>query len=291
MPQNGKPKAKTGTSLMSGALSGLTSCVILQPLDLLKTRLQQGDSSLAALNVKSSKLTRDFMSKGRTAELAKLILKNDGITGLWRGTTPTIARNVPGVALYFASLNQLRSVLPNSTGGNLIAGATARTSVGFVLMPMTVVKTRMESSLFKSQGIPAAIREILATQGPKGLFAGFWPTTIRDAPTAGIFLVAYEQAKHMLSFTKWMPQSTKDASAGAFAAGFSTLATAPFDTIKTRRQIQPEKYTRIMQTASLILREQGPVGFFRGVTLRCVRKAASSGIAWSIYEGLIRKYS
>lgn len=81
-------------------------------------------------------------------------------------------------------------------------------------MPMTVVKTRMESSLFKSQGIPAAIREILATQGPKGLFAGFWPTTIRDAPTAGIFLVAYEQAKHVLSVTKWMPQTTKDASAG-----------------------------------------------------------------------------
>lgn len=37
-----------------------------------------------------------------------------------------------------------------------------------------------------------------------------------------------------------------------------------------------------MQTASLILRDQGPVGFFRGVTLRCIRKAASSGIAWSI---------
>lgn len=81
-------------------------------------------------------------------------------------------------------------------------------------MPMTVVKTRMESSLFKSQGISAAIRDILATQGPKGLFAGFWPTTIRDAPTAGIFLVAYEQAKHILSTSRWMPQTTKDASAG-----------------------------------------------------------------------------
>lgn len=100
---------------------------------------------------------------------------------------------------------------------------------------------------------------------------------------------------------------------GAFAAGFSTLATAPFDTIKTRRQVEPEKYTRLLQTANLILREQGPVGFFRGVTLRCVRKAMSSGIAWSLvsaqssrlhssqihsqsvflsqYEGLIRKYS
>lgn len=40
------PPSKAGLKaqhhLMSGALSGLTSAVCLQPLDLLKTRLQQG---------------------------------------------------------------------------------------------------------------------------------------------------------------------------------------------------------------------------------------------------------
>lgn len=79
---------------------------------------------------------------------------------------------------------------------------------------MTVVKTRMESSVCQSRGIVSALRDIVATQGPKGLFAGFWPTTIRDAPTAGIFLVAYEQMRHVLATTRWLPQSTKDAGAG-----------------------------------------------------------------------------
>ena len=37
----GKGELKAWNHLSSGALSGLTSAVILQPLDLLKTRLQQ----------------------------------------------------------------------------------------------------------------------------------------------------------------------------------------------------------------------------------------------------------
>ena len=33
-------------------------------------------------------------SSGRTLQAAKLVLEKDGILGLWRGTTPTIARSV-----------------------------------------------------------------------------------------------------------------------------------------------------------------------------------------------------
>lgn len=111
--------------------------------------------------------------------------------------------------------SQLRSMLPNTVLGNLTAGATARSSVGLILMPMTVIKTRMESSIYKtSSGIPAAMRDIVATQGFRGLFAGFWPTTLRDAPTAGLFLVAYEQTRRLLSRPGSLPQTSIDASAG-----------------------------------------------------------------------------
>ena len=102
---------------------------------------------------------------------------------------------------------------------------------------------------------------------------------------------------------------TQNCITGAFAAGFSTFATAPFDTIKTRRQLQPNLYTGSLQAARAIFIEEGFAGFFRGVTLRCTRKAASSGIAWSLvsiisnaisfpaadivvqYEGLMRRWS
>src|SRR5262249_977157 len=72
---------------------------------------------------------------------------------------PTILRNVPGTSLYFATLDRLRSamlgtwhnaLLVSLDGkrlthcGNLLLGAVSRASVGFVLMPVTVLKVRFE---------------------------------------------------------------------------------------------------------------------------------------------------
>jgi solute carrier family 25 protein 38 len=76
--------------------------------------------------------------------------------------------NVPGVALYFTSLTYLRSIMTKSpyfsahqrhnldnsksvlpklsSQGNLIAGATARVGVGFILNPFSVLKARFEVS-------------------------------------------------------------------------------------------------------------------------------------------------
>lgn len=80
--------------------------------------------------------------------------------------------NVPGIALYMTSLNHIRSllatspyfsvirtpsshasthasVLPSLTvTGNLLAGATTRVAIGFLLNPVSVLKTRYEVCLF-----------------------------------------------------------------------------------------------------------------------------------------------
>lgn len=88
-------------------------------------------------------------------------------------------RNVPGVAVYFYTLSAIRNrlsavpyfsitvpvsgskisspsgqvkkeagsrsaIVKLSSGGNLLAGAVGRTSVGFVLSPITVIKARFE---------------------------------------------------------------------------------------------------------------------------------------------------
>jgi solute carrier family 25 protein 38 len=76
------------------------------------------------------------------------------------------ASNVPGIALYLTSLSQVRgfmavsplfavvqkrdpqrysSILPVLTSsGNLLAGATTRVAVGFVMNPLSVLKARYE---------------------------------------------------------------------------------------------------------------------------------------------------
>jgi solute carrier family 25, member 38 len=86
------------------------------------------------------------------------------------------ARNVPGVAMYMTSLTQLRtlmarspafapmhkhvanpssrnsSVLPSLTNqGNMVAGATTRVLVGFMLNPFSVLKARYEVDILLSE--------------------------------------------------------------------------------------------------------------------------------------------
>jgi solute carrier family 25 protein 38 len=48
-PPLNKGKSKAIHHLASGALSGFSSAIVLQPLDLLKTRLQQGGSGAKRL--------------------------------------------------------------------------------------------------------------------------------------------------------------------------------------------------------------------------------------------------
>ncbi|KAI0959225.1 hypothetical protein AcW1_004112 [Taiwanofungus camphoratus] len=289
--------------LISGALSGFASSICLQPLDLLKTRLQQGDGSPYRPSNMALLLstTRD-------------IVRINGLSGLWRGTTATLLRNVPGVALYFTGLNHARtvlattpyfavpcssknhekegSVLPKLTSqGNLLAGATTRVAVGILLNPITVLKARYESNFYAYQSVFGALGALLRA-GPAESFRGVVASSLRDAPYAGLFVVCYEYIKNDLSSLLAPTSSTCSTAVHGFSAmaagAFATLATHPFDVIKTRMQVRTEnKYHGLFKTISTVWHQRGARGFFDGAVLRLSRKPLSSAIAWATYEGVL----
>lgn len=81
-------------SLLSGASSGLASCLLLQPMDFLKTRMQQEQQEERQKINQNVQQQRGGPRK-RTERLIKLtnqVIKQDGWLGLWRGTVPTVAR-------------------------------------------------------------------------------------------------------------------------------------------------------------------------------------------------------
>ncbi|KAI8982607.1 mitochondrial carrier domain-containing protein [Pilobolus umbonatus] len=141
--------------LTGGGISGMTACIILQPLDLIKTRLQQQrQDHLAFLREAKLKGIKVAPFKSNIYTTIKDIINSNGYSGLWRGTVPTILRNVPGSALYFFALSEIRQILSktrppfmtedNQRWQNLLSGSTARGAVGYVMMPITVVKVRYE---------------------------------------------------------------------------------------------------------------------------------------------------
>ncbi|KAG8967607.1 hypothetical protein FRC03_009732 [Tulasnella sp. 419] len=287
--------------LTSGAFSGFSSAIALQPLDVLKTRIQQMDGAGG--------------KPQSTLAITKEITSQSGIRGLWRGTVPTLSRNVPGVAMYFYLLQTVRRNMANvplfsgsptsiptsstttltklSSQGNLLAGALTRLGVGLVLNPFTVVKTRFESNLYSYKSMAEALQDIWRQSGPSGLLQGFKASALRDAPYAGIFVLFYELIKerstNIVSRNWDIPAPWIHTWSGASAGMIATLATHPFDVVKTKMQIQPGnyRYRSVTSTAFDIFKARGLLGLFDGGGIRISRKVLSSAISWTVYESLL----
>lgn len=304
---------------VAGLGSGVLSAVLLQPIDLLKTRVQQsGAHSL-------------------TAAIADIRAAPRLIPALWRGAVPSALRTGFGSAIYFTSLNAIRqsaaripflasspppapspllsssttqqlstttsSSLPKlSNTGNLLAGATARSLAGFMLMPLTVLKVRYESTLYSYTSLSSAARDIAHTEGLRGFFSGYGATAIRDAPYAGLYVLFYEQSKRQLSALFPSPPSPltgaemplPHAAAINFVSGIlsgtiCSIISNPFDAVKTRIQLQPERYRNMFSAARRMVGEEGARALWDGLALRMSRKALSSALAWTVYEELIRR--
>lgn len=310
----GSSRSSSTFHFFAGLSTGVFSAALLQPADLLKTRVQQsGSASLVATIREIAKGPRSLQQ-------------------FWRGTAPSVIRTGLGSALYFSTLNALRqnvarsdilasraaaaapkdgqrhssSALPKlSNSANLITGAVARASAGFLMTPVTVIKVRYESSYYSYRSILGAASAIWSKEGLKGFFSGFGATAVRDAPYAGLYVLCYEQCKARLnkisnaSSTGQAFENSKGpiASAsvtinflsGIVAAGFATTSTNPFDAIKTRLQLRPDKYRNMIKAGQVMVKEDGVRSLFDGLGLRISRKAISSALTWTLYEELVRR--
>lgn len=313
---NGR-KVRSSAHLIGGFVGGLTSAVALQPLDLLKTRIQQQPKGSIGGLAKGSPLTSVVLQ----------IIKENPLS-LWRGTIPSMLRTSIGSALYLSCLNQMRtkiaeitanktgqpirvtksSKLPElSMGLNLTTGALSRGIVGYITMPITIIKVRYESTFYNYNSMMEAVKDIYKTDKINGFFKGFGATCLRDAPYAGLYVLLYEKAKVITpwllprSFISFKDKDTRTNytigtstlinTLSAFtAAGIATTITAPFDTIKTRMQLQPSKFSNFFVTLQHIIKKEEFFGLFSGLSMRLTRKAFSAGIAWGIYEELIKRF-
>lgn len=316
MSDGAKSRSSSSFHFLAGLSSGVLSAVLLQPADLLKTRVQQSHSNTLLGTIRT-------IANGPNP-----------IRHFWRGTLPSTLRTGCGSAIYFSSLNALRqevaqatllvqerkhgdsnaeshrkgaqhsSTLPKlSNTANLATGAVARVWAGFLMMPITVIKVRYESNLYAYKSLVSASRDIYTHEGLRGFFAGFGATAVRDAPYAGLYVLFYEQSKKRLSKLATrieehtvpgthLSSSTSagiNFASGIVAAGLGTTITNPFDAIKTRLQLMPGRYGNMVLAAKAMVREEGWGCLFDGLGIRIARKAMSSALAWTVYEELIRR--
>jgi len=271
-------------SFLAGSLSGTCSTILFQPLDLVKTRLQ----TKTALPIKSGGMTAQFIQ----------VVKNDKIIGLWKGMTPSMMRCVPGVGLYFSSLHSLKGWVGVTSDNPLkpataaLLGVTARTISAGTLIPFTVLKTRYESGVYGYKCIRTAFKTIYMKEGRAGLTCGLGATLLRDAPFSGLYLMFFTQIQQL--FPKEVREDAVKGPlsnfTGGLVAGFlASASTQPFDVVKTKMQLYPEKFKNIFQVLVYVHRKYGVKGYFKGLVPRTLRRSLMAAMAWTVYEKLTTK--
>ena len=128
----------------------------------------------------------------------KRLVRADGFSGLYKGLSSVILRDVPFNALFYGSYETICTMLIRWKGlqskddleKTFIFGAGGFAGcVGWsVVLPFDVAKTRMQSGTMQGS-LSTVLRSIVVNEGPSALFNGWSAAVARAFPAnAGLFL-------------------------------------------------------------------------------------------------------
>jgi len=280
-------------SFVSGASSGIITCVVFQPMDLVKTRLQMTSSMTSSLLINNG----GVLQRNCIVSTITNVIRSESYRGLWNGLRPSLYRTVPGVGMYFTTLNLMKNNLctPGTSPTllqNMAFGFTARSFVGTVMLPIAVIKTRYESGRFHYRTVSAALSDIWRKEGVRGLFSGWGATIARDAPYSGLYFMLYSKQKEMM--TSYYRNGRALGVWDNFACGLSSgvmacLITQPADVIKTQMQLHPGRHhSNLGCVVAIVKGECGVGGLVRGFVPRTLRKSLISAFSWTLFEQIMK---
>ena len=204
---------KIGAGLGSGALAA----AIGNPADLSLVRMQ-ADSILPAAERRNYKGVGDAVMR---------IIREEGVTSLWKGSSPTVGRAMALNAAMLATSDQLKEAFAPHLGGinsmqNLIASsAIAGVVASFASLPFDMIKTRLQKQKPNPDGtLPYAglfdcARQIAVKEGPLAFYKGIGTYIVRIAPHAFMTLIFLDAANRQIS---GVVKGMREKEAGAKAA-------------------------------------------------------------------------
>lgn len=200
--------------------------------------------------------------------------------------------------MFFVLDNQtgIATVKSFTTTGDLFVGILTGVSTCTLSMPVNVIKTRLESSLYSNykSGFDA-LWHIAANERLPGFYRGWAACALRDIHYGGVYLVTYYQTKRFFAEHPALLQESPSKSsahinmiAGLLAGFVGCIVSHPFDTLRSRMQLMPNEFPRILPSLWKHVKP-GPrhtASLWAGLTPRVLQGTLSSGISWTIYEEL-----
>lgn len=297
-PEHLRDEGTRAQVVVAGATSGLISRFCIAPLDVVKIRLQLHYHSLAdPLSTKTPP-----RAPAGVYLVVQDILRHEGIAGFWKGNIPAeglyLSYGAVQFLAYRTTTQALNKIAEDSnveipgTALSFVSGAVAGTAATTATYPLDLLRTRFAAQGTDRvyDGLVASIREITRNEGPAGFFRGLNAGIGQIVPYMGLFFALYEGLKPTLA-TVQLPFGSGDAIAGVTASVLSKTAVFPLDTVRKRLQVQGPTRSRyiggsripvyekgVVNTLRMILRREGAVGLYRGLTVSLIKAAPSSAI-------------
>lgn len=107
------------TQVMISAMVGaLSSAVFVQPLDVIKTRLQIDSANQLSRRLRfGMQKNNSWIRIPHSLQVGREIVSSEGVFGLWRGLSPTLFMSVPSVAIYLTMYESLRDYFTSTFAG------------------------------------------------------------------------------------------------------------------------------------------------------------------------------
>jgi solute carrier family 25 S-adenosylmethionine transporter 26 len=255
-------------TMCAGAVSRTAAQIVMHPANTYKTLLQvKGAKALP-------KLTSDT---------------------IWRGADAQLLLSLPHGAFYFSVIDIVKKRIQHFMPEKLqflcdFTSSTISTVIcSIVSTPQMVLTDRLMAGVYPS--FPAALRSIMASEGPWGFYAGWWPALAQKIPSYGLTWMFFQQMKRAyIDYMGVEPSSEASFIIGAAAAAGSVCVMIPLDTVKTRLVTQitkcPTAYKGMRDCFFRVLREEGLGAFYVSLPPRLVSVVPMIAIQFCIYESL-----
>uniref|UniRef100_A0A0N5BRH2 Mitochondrial 2-oxoglutarate/malate carrier protein n=1 Tax=Strongyloides papillosus TaxID=174720 RepID=A0A0N5BRH2_STREA len=277
-----------------GGLSGMGATLFVQPLDLVKTRMQ---------------LSAGATEYSTTFKALRTVVKNEGFFKLYTGLSAGLARQASytttrlGVYTWLFDASNRKFGTPNFAMKAAL-GMTAGAIGSFAGNPTEVALIRMtgDGRLPPEQrrnykNVFDAIFRIVREEGLFKLWRGCTPTIMRAMVVNAAQLATYSQAKEMILKSKVVEDGIFCHFLASMVSGLATtIISMPVDIVKTRIQSmrvvdgKPE-YSGMADVVKKVISKEGFFALWKGFTPYYMRLGPHTVITFIILEQMNSAYN
>lgn len=277
------PYMRAALPFINGGLSGMVATTVIQPVDMIKVRIQlAGEGVATGPKATPLSVTRDIIAKGKVLDL---------YTGLSAGLLRQAVYTTARLGFFDTFMGKLTArAKEKGQGIGFSERATAGLSAGGLAAmlgnPADLALIRMQSDGLKPvdqrknyKSVIDALVRISKSEGIGALWAGAAPTVVRAMALNFGQLAFFSEAKSQLKTrTEWTTR-TQTLAASGIAGFFASFFSLPFDFVKTRLQKQVKgpdgklPYKSMANCFAKVAKEEGLLRFYRGFGTYYVRIA------------------